>query len=385
MTSEGRQSRGTLKSGPFAAIPGPHETNSHPTARRVTAERLLMAMLLGAIGVGCVVVLMPFFSAILWAAILVYTTWPMVVWLRQHLNLGAVPAAGVMVLLATVLVVLPLALAVPGGASDADQIRRALQDALQQGLPAAPPWLEKVPLAGGALTELWNHSVADLAWAAGLLRPYLGIAAEWGLSLLLGLANGILGFLLALFVAFFFYASGEQLASRLETLLWRIAGARAGRLITVTGATIRGVVYGILGTAVVQGILTTLGLWVCGVPRPLLLGVIAGSLSVLPIGAPVVWIPAALWLAASGHLFWGIGLGVYGVVAISGSDSLIRPFFIARGAQLPFLLTMLGVLGGALAFGLLGIFVGPVLLGVGFTLVVEWAPSDRQPFTDPQV
>jgi len=97
---------------------------------------------------------------------------------------------------------------------------------------------------------------------------------------------------------------------------------------------------------------------------------------VLPIGAPVVWIPAALWLLSSGHLGWGVFLAVYGVVAVSGADSVIRPWFIARGAQLPFVLTVLGVLGGAIAFGLLGIFLGPVLLGIGYTLVNEWAVSD---------
>ena len=136
-------------------------------------------------------------------------------------------------------------------------------------------------------------------------------------------------------------------------------------------------VYGLLGTAIVQGILTAFGLFLSGVPRPLLLGLLAGGLSVLPIGAPVVWIPASLWLLAHGHTAWGIFLFVYGIVAVSGADSVIRPFFIARGAQLPFLLTMLGVLGGALAFGLLGIFVGPVLLGVGFTLVSEWTGTEE--------
>ena len=139
----------------------------------------------------------------------------------------------------------------------------------------------------------------------------------------------------------------------------------------------RGVVYGILLTAIVQGMLTAFGLWLSGVPRPVLLGAVAGFLSVLPIGAPVVWIPAALWLMGSGHLGWGIFLAVYGVVAVSGADSVIRPWFIARGAQLPFLLTVLGVLGGAIAFGLLGIFLGPVLLGIGYTLVNEWAEAEE--------
>jgi predicted PurR-regulated permease PerM len=127
----------------------------------------------------------------------------------------------------------------------------------------------------------------------------------------------------------------------------------------------------------VQGLLTAFGLWLSGVPRPVLLAAVAGFLSVLPIGAPLVWIPSALWLLSRGHTGWGIFLVLYGVCFISGSDSVIRPYFIARGAQLPFLLTLLGVLGGALAFGLLGIFLGPVLLGVGFTLVVEFTRPQR--------
>jgi predicted PurR-regulated permease PerM len=284
-----------------------------------------------------------------------------------------------MVTIAFVFVVLPLALAVPGGADDVDQLRKAIQATLASGLPGAPLWLADVPVVGPTLSGYWNSWAEDLSVMGEFFKPYFGQAAEFGLSLLLGLANGVLMFLLALFVAFFFFASGEQLAAKIHELLGRIAGSRAPRLIEVTGATVRGVVYGILGTAVVQGMLTSFGLWVSGVPRPVLLGVIAGGLSVLPIGAPVVWIPASMWLLAQGKTAWGIVLFLYGVVAVSGADSLIRPFFIARGAQLPFLLTMLGVLGGAIAFGLLGIFLGPVLLGVGFTLVNEWSTSDEAP------
>jgi predicted PurR-regulated permease PerM len=336
------------------------------------AEQILMMLLLGGVAIGCTLVLYPFFSAILWAAILTYTTWPMYEWVRNHLNRGHTAAAGVMVFVITVVVVLPLALAVPGGASDVDQLRREIQSALQSGLPGAPAWLADVPIAGPSMSEMWNNWADDLTTMVSFFRPYFGWAGETLLSILLGLANGVLLFLLALFVAFFFYASGERLARHSVAILQRIAGAQADRLISVTGATIRGVVYGILGTALVQGILTGLGLWMSGVPRPLLLGVIAGGLSVLPIGAPVIWIPSALWLMSQGHTAWGVVLMIYGVVAISGSDSVIRPFFIARGADLPFLLTMLGVLGGALAFGLLGVFVGPVLLGVGYTLVREY-------------
>ncbi len=339
------------------------------------AERILMTLLLGGVAVGCTLVLYPFFSAILWAAILTYTTWPMFEWCRNKLRLGRGTAAGLMVVVVAIVVVLPLALAVPGGAGDVDQLRQEIMQALQTGLPTAPSWLVDVPVIGPSLTDLWDSWAQDLTTMVQFFKPYFGLVGEIVLSLLLGLANGVLLFLLALFVAFFFYASGEKLAAHTAAVFRRIAGAQADRLIAVTGATIRGVVYGILGTALVQGLLTGLGLWAVGVPRPLLLGVVAGSLSILPIGAPVVWIPSALWLMSNGHTAKGVVLLIYGTVAISGSDSIIRPFFIARGAHLPFLLTMLGVLGGALAFGLLGVFVGPVLLGVGYTLVVEYGDS----------
>jgi predicted PurR-regulated permease PerM len=339
----------------------------------MTAERVLMGLLLGGLAAGCVLVLYPFLSALLWAGILVFTTWPVVEWLRIHLHLTRGPASIVMVLLAAVVLVLPIALAAPSGADDVTRLRHSIEASLRAGLPDSPLWVFDVPLIGPTVGGLWNRWAADISVMLEALRPYFGILLEGGLGLLLGIANGVLMFVLALFIAFFFYVYGEPIAGRMRQILRRIAGVQADRLITVTGATVRGVVYGILGTALVQGILTALGLWITGVPRPVLLGCVAGLLSVLPIGAPVVWIPAAIWLMASNHLGWGIFLGVYGVVAVSGADSVIRPWFIARGAQLPFLLTVLGVLGGALAFGLLGIFLGPVLLGIGYTLTNEWA------------
>lgn len=347
------------------------------------AERLLMWLLVGGIAIGCVLVLYPFASALLWAAILVFTTWPVCEWFRIRLRLRPSLAACAMVLLAAVVLVLPLALAAPGGADDVNKLRHAIESALRAGLPDSPDWVFDIPLIGQVVGELWNRWAADISVMLEALRPYFGILLEGGLGLLLGIANGVLMFILALFVAFFFYVYGEPIAARMRLILHRIAGVQADRLILVTGATVRGVVYGILGTAVVQGILTAFGLWLSGVPRPVLLGGVAGLLSVLPIGAPVVWIPAALWLMGSGHVGWGVFLAIYGVVAVSGADSVIRPWFISRGAQLPFLLTVLGVLGGALAFGLLGIFLGPVLLGVGYTLLNEWAraadpsPVDR--------
>ncbi len=342
----------------------------------MTAERVLMALMLGGIGIGCVIVLYPFMSSLLWAAILAFTTWPVFEWLRERLYLRRAPAAGLMVALTAVMVVLPLVIATPS-AEDVGLLRKMTEAAVRAGLPTAPAWVDAIPFVGPAFADIWNSWAADISEMLQALRPYLGFALEGGFDLLLGITRGVLLFIMALFVAFFFYIYGQPIADRLTDLLRRIAGERADRLIAVTGATVRGVVYGILGTAVVQGVLTAFGLWVSGVPRPVLLGTVAGFLAVLPVGPPLVWGPAALWLMASGHLGWGVFLAVYGVVAVSGADSLIRPWFIARGAQLPFVLTVLGVIGGALGFGLLGIFLGPVLLGVGYTLVNEWAAPEH--------
>ncbi len=337
------------------------------------AERVLMGLLLGGIAVGCVLVLYPFFSSILWAGILVFTTWPVAEWLRLRLRVGHGGAAAIMVTMTALVIVLPLALAAPTSGSDVAHLRAIVEDALRAGLPESPRWVFAVPLFGPLLGNLWNSWSADLSAMVAAFRPYLGMLAEGGLSLLLGIANGVVLFLLALFIAFFFYLYGEPIAERLSGVVRRIAGDQAERLIAVTGATVRGTVYSIIGTALVQGVLTALGLWVAGVPRPVLLAAIAGFLAVLPIGAPLIWIPASLWLLGNGATGRGIFLVVYGIVVISGTYHVIQPWILARGAKLPFLLTVLGVLGGALGFGLLGIFLGPVLLGVGFSLVNEWA------------
>ena len=339
----------------------------------MNAERILMGLLLGGVAIGCVLVLYPFISALLWAAILVFTTWPAFEWMREHLRLRNGAAAGIMVASTAVVVVLPIALAAPSRGEDIGRLQRIAEDALRAGLPASPPWLFDIPLIGPTIGDLWNHWAEDISAMLGAMQPYFGIVLENGLHLLLGIAGGVLMFLLALFAAFFIYLHGEAIAARLKMLLTRIAGERADRLILVTGNTVRGVVYGILGTAIVQGVLTAIGLGVSGVPRAMLLGGVAGLLAVLPVGSPLVWIPAAIWLASTGHWGWGLFLAIYGTVIISGADNIIRPWFIARGTNLPFLLTVLGVLGGALAFGLLGIFLGPVLLGVGYTLMNEWA------------
>ncbi len=331
----------------------------------------MMGLLLGGVAAGCVVVLQPFFSAILWAAILVFATWPVFVRMRTHV--GRFPAAILMMVMTALLVVLPLGLVASAGVADAPGVVRAAMGLAAIGLPEPPRWIARVPLVGHQLAETLHRWSVDLGQVGATLQPYIGTIAERILAVLVQIASGLLQLVLALFIGFFFWISGDTLGNTLSAIIRRITGAYADRLLGVAGSTVRGTVYGILGTAIVQGILTGIGFTIAGVPSPVLFGGIAAFVAVLPIGAPLVWIPAAIWLAMSHHLGWGIFLAAYGVLAISGADHVIRPVFIARGAQLPYLLTLLGVLGGVLAFGGLGIFLGPVLLGLGYTLVVEFA------------
>jgi predicted PurR-regulated permease PerM len=344
----------------------------------VVAERIMMGMLIGGIALGCGFVLYPFLSALLWAAILVFATWPAFWWLTRAGRLPRAAAAAIMVLLTATILVLPLALAVPGGAEDVKALRISFE-AWVAAVPPAPHFLYALPLVGVPLTDTWNAWAGDLSAMSNFFRPYFGLFAERGLSLVLGFANGVAQLVVALFAAFFFWLSGEQLAGNLRHLAHRVAGRYAPQLISATADTVRGAVYGILGTAILQGFLTAFGLAMAGVPRVVLLGTIAAFLAVLPIGAPLVWIPAGLWLLSDGHTARGIFMLTYGVVVVSGTDHIVRPYFIARGAKLPFLLTVLGVLGGVLAFGVLGIFLGPVLLGVGLTLVTEFIRADTDP------
>lgn len=339
------------------------------------AERIMMGLLLGGVAAGCIVVLYPFFSALLLAAILVFTTWPVFVRLRGRT--GRFAAALLMMLLTALLVVLPIALVTSTGVEDAPLMLSGLLRLAATGLPRPPGWVAHFPVVGHQLDETLRRWSADLNQVGATMQPYLGTIVRRILAVLMLIASGLLQLVIALIVGFFFWVSGDSLGATVTAVIRRIAGSSADRLLAVVAGTIRGTVYGILGTAIVQGILTGVGFAIAGVPSPVLFGGIAAFVAVLPIGAPLVWIPAALWLAMSHHLGRGIFLAVYGVVAISGADHVIRPVFIARGAQMPYLLTVLGVLGGILAFGGLGIFLGPVLLGLGFTLTVEFAAPHR--------
>lgn len=345
----------------------------------IRPARLLGLLALFLLGLGCFLVLRPFISALLWAVILTFTTWPAYRVLRERTGLSAGWAALIMVIAEFILIGLPLVFATPTSREEVESLRNGFETLLVQGVPNMVAWLGRLPYVGptiGGLLAGWDSTFAGLF---DTVRPYAGTIATSALSILVAVLSGLAELLLAIFLAFFFYRDGPAMAAQAEAVMEKLAGPQTRRLIQLTGDVTRGVVYGLLGTAVVQGAMTTFGFWIAGVPQPVLLGVVAGVISILPVGAPLVWIPATIWLFTQGETGWGIFMLVYGAGGISSVDNVIRPWLISRGADLPLLLTLLGAIGGVLAFGILGLFLGPVMLAVGYTLLRDWAKDGVSP------
>ena len=324
--------------------------------------------------VGCFVVLQPFVSDLLWAVVLSFSTWPLYSRAVDILGGRRTAAATLMTsLLATTLVAPFLVVGFSLG-ENVDTLTVAIRKLLE-GPPEPPAWLNDVPFVGVRLQDYWQSLAQDGAKFLAELQKLFAAMSKWLLDTGLVLGAGIFKLALSVFITFFLYRDGAAIAVRLRAGMERIAGARAQRLLELAGATVRGVVYGILGTALAQGILAGLGFWIAGVPGPFFLGLLSFFLSVIPMGPPLVWLPASLWLFNQGSTGWGIFLVVWGAIVVSSIDNIIKPYLISQGSDLPFVLVLLGVLGGAIAFGLIGIFLGPTLLAVGYNLFREWTMS----------
>ena len=327
--------------------------------------------------VGCFVVLRPFVSALLWAAIVCYATWPCYRWLERVLRGRKTLAALLMVVLISAVMVLPFVIV---GSTLAENVSRAasfLHNVRREGIPPPPEWIKSLPLLGSLADSYWTNLAENTEKTSALLSSFLVQSQRWLLRHSVNVGQGVLQLSLSVLIAFFFYRDGEQVASKTASGIKVVAGDFTQHLLGVAGGTIKGVVYGILGTALGQGIVAAVGFQIAGVPSPIFLGLLTFFLSLLPVGPPFVWIPATIWLFYQGHTGWGIFMAIWGFVAISGVDNILKAYLISRGTILPFVLVLLGVLGGVLAFGFIGVFLGPTLLAVGYSLVQELIARDR--------
>lgn len=345
-----------------------------PPVRRL--EQFAGLLVLVTVAVGCFVVLRPFLAALLWATILSIATWPAFRRLERALGGRTTLAAAIMTVVLAIGLLVPITLL---GRSLADNFARLSTNILsvfENGPPPPPPWVGELPFAGPQMDEAWRYFAHDTSRFADTVREGVGPATQWLLSVGRALGAGLLDLTLSVVAVFFFFRDGAYGAVRLRTILTKVAGERGHRLLAVAETTINGVVYGMLGTALAQGALAAFGLWLSGVPGALFLGVLTSMLSFVPMGPPTVWLPASIWLFSSGHIEWGVFMGLWGFLVVSTVDNVIRPYFISLGSALPLLLVFLGLLGGIAAFGLLGVFIGPTLLAVGYTLLREWSHSE---------
>jgi predicted PurR-regulated permease PerM len=209
-----------------------------------------------------------------------------------------------------------------------------------------------------------------------VLGKLLALVREVLVRASLAIGGGAMEIALSVFLAFFILRDGGAAASRMRAVVGRIAGERGPHLLEVAGNTVRSVVYGLLGTALVQGLMAGVGFLIARVPGAPLLGLLTFFLSVVPMGPPLIWVPVTIWLFAQGRhgagvfmLFWGL--------AVSSVDNVIRPWLIGRGTAMPFILMFVGVVGGALAFGFIGVFLGPTLLAVVYRLMLEWSRASE--------
>jgi predicted PurR-regulated permease PerM len=332
----------------------------------------LAVLSIGALIVASLRVLQPFLAPAIWAAMIVVSTWPMLRWFEARLGGRRTLAAGVMTLLLLLLFVAPLMAAIGTIAGHTDEIVDKAKTLAVQELPPPPPWVGDLPLVGGRLKPMWEQAAA--AGATGLiasLAPYASDIARWFVAQAGSVGFVFVQFLLTALLAAVMYAGGEAAEAGLRRFAARLAGAQGDKVVTLAGQAIRGVALGVGVTAVVQAVLGGVGLAIAGVPFVGLLTAVMLLLGIAQIGCWPVLLAATGWLFWRGDTGWGSFALVWSVVVMS-MDNVLRPLLIKRGADLPLLLIFAGVIGGLLAFGLVGLFVGPVVLAVAYTLLDDW-------------
>ena len=339
-------------------------------------KNLGWAVLLLLLG-GCLLVLRPFISALLWAAVLCFSSWPVYRRLLRLLGSRRTLAALVMSLGMILVVLLPFVIIGSTLADNVKELTAATRYWISQGPPSPPAWLEKTPMVGSQAAEYWRSLSADTTklWAEAqrFIEPVSSSLLAGGIAL----GRGVIELGLSIFIAFFLFRDGLSAAERLTAGVERIGGERGGHLLIIAGKTIRGVVYGILGTSLTQAVVAGIGYVIAGVPGAGVLALLTFFCSVVPIlGTALIWVPASAWLYHQGSTGWAVFMLIWGF-GVANIDNVLKPWLISQGSNMPFLLIFFGVLGGAFAFGFIGVFLGPTLLAVGYRLVEEWASVNR--------
>ena len=320
------------------------------------------------------IVLRPFLHALVWASVISLTAWPLNMYLRRKFPYRSESlAAIIMTILLIVMIlgiVIPLSLRL---ASEVRELTAVLRTSLENGNLALPTSLQRFPLIDEYLLSLSNHG-------RSLREDIFGILDEYQLNIISFVsfaARGIWGFVfnagVTIFSSYFFFRYGDIFARQLIAAARRTGGEPYVDHVHTSWITLQAVVFGVVGAAIGQGILAGIGYYVCGVPLALLLAVLTILLGLLPFGPAILYIPIAIFMLLSdAHWYYGAGLAVWGVAVVSTIDNVIRPIFISKGTNLPILLAFFGGLGGIAAFGMVGLFVGPVVLALAYDIWLKY-------------
>jgi len=340
----------------------------------LTIEKKIATAILLLLLLGCLLVLWPFVTALVWATVLSFSLWPLHRRVIKFLSGRKTLAAALVCLSIMFAVVLPFGIVTFKLADNVDELKTAAQRWLDAGPPAPPAWLAKIPLVGSSVTDQWRTLAADSTKLVEAAKRFLEPLGAWLLRAGLKLGAGLIQLVLSILITFFLLRNGPSVAAGVSALIERIGGQRGTQLLNLAGNTVRGVVYGILGTALVQAVMAGIGFVIAGVPGAALLAFLVFFLSVVPMGPPLVMFPAAFWLFHQGSTGWGVFMLIWAVL-VSTIDNFVKPWLISQGSDMPLILILFGVLGGAMGFGFIGVFIGPTLLAVGYRLVQEWSHS----------
>jgi len=353
-------------------------------ARNTLGVLSLVAMIVGSLWT-----LAPFLGATIWAAMLVVATWPALLWLQARLWNRRSLATLAMVVILLLVFVLPVTMAITTIATHANVVIDGVKSLASRGLPQLPQWVGALPVVGPKLSEMWNELMASgVAGIQAKVAPHARDVTAWLLTQAGVVGTLSLQFVLTVVIAGVMYAQGEAAARKARLFGLKLAGTRGEDAVVLAGKAIRGVALGVGVTAIVQSVIGGIGLAIAGVPFAALLTAVMFMLCIVQIGPILVLLPATIWVFMNGSTGWGVFMLVW-TVTVGIMDNFLRPVLIKRGADLPLLLIFAGVIGGLFGFGLVGIFVGPVLLAVSYTLIDAWleTPDDsaqlRMPGIEP--
>ena len=344
---------------------------------RLTATRSLRRPLLGLLAASltllCLWVLVPFLASIAGAGILAYVSWPAYRLVRRPLGRAAAAAALLMTLVVTCIFIVPLLWLLFLLHSELTGSFKPIAASLSQGARVVIETSRHIPWLGPLLQDQFNRYLTD---PSVLVRESLSLLQTWigALAGVLGsLGRGLARILLTLLLLFFFYRDGDTIARELRQAARRLFGSRYVRYVRTAGAITRAVFFGIILSAAAQGLIAGVGYRLAGLSAPALLGALTAVLSVIPlVGTALVWLPIAIAFVVAGAWGKGLFLLAWGTFLVHPTDNLLRPLLVSNAARLPFLLVALGAIGGMTLFGLVGVFAGPVLLGLALELWRQW-------------